>query len=165
MKPLSIIVAVAANGAIGKDNDLLTYLPGDLKRFKELTSEHTILMGRKTWDSLPKKPLPKRKNIVITRDENYLAEGAVLVNSIQGALDECDEERENFIIGGGEIYKMLLPQTTKLHLTRIHHDFEGDVFFPEVNFEEWSLVEKIDIAPEGDNPYAFSYETWERKQK
>jgi dihydrofolate reductase len=163
MKPLSIIVAVASNGAIGKDNDLLAYLPGDLKRFKELTTEHTILMGRKTWESLPKKPLPKRKNIVITRDLNYIAEGATLVNSIENALVECDPDKENFIIGGGEIYIMLLPVTNKLYLTRVHHNFEADVFLPEINFEEWTLLNREDIAAVGDNPYSFSYETWERK--
>ena len=163
MKPLSIIVAVASNWAIGKENDLLAYLPGDLKRFKELTTEHTILMGRKTWESLPKKPLPKRKNIVITRDSSYQAEGATLVNSIENALVECDTDKENFIIGGGEIYKMLLPVTTKLHLTRVHHDFEADVFFPEINFDEWTLLDREDVAAAGDNPYSFSYETWERK--
>ncbi len=163
MIPLSIIVAVASNGAIGKDNDLLCYLPGDLKRFKELTSGHTILMGRKTWESLPKKPLPKRKNVVVTRDENYVAEGAVVVHSIEEALKECDAASENFVIGGGEMYKLLLPQCNRLHLTRVHHDFEADVFFPELNFDEWKLIDKTDIQPEGDNPYAFSYETWERK--
>jgi dihydrofolate reductase len=163
MKELSIMVAVASNWAIGKDNDLLAYLPGDLKRFKELTTGHTILMGRKTWDSLPKKPLPKRTNIVITRDPAFVAEGAEVVNSIDAALALCDDGKENFIIGGGEIYKMLLPQTTKLHLTRVHHDFEADVFFPEINFDEWNLLDREDIHAEGDNPYNFSYETWERK--
>lgn len=162
MKPISIIVAVAENWAIGKNNDLLCHLPGDLKRFKELTSGHPVLMGQNTYLSLPKRPLPNRKNIVLSLDENWSAEGIVKVDSIDKAVAECDTEVENFVMGGGMIYKLFLPIANKLYLTRIHHIFDADIYFPEVDFSKWKLESSEPILAEGENPYNFTHEIWVR---
>lgn len=162
MKPISIIVAVAENWAIGKNNDLLCHLPGDLKRFKELTSGHPVLMGQNTYLSLPKRPLPNRKNIVLSLDENWTAEGIIKVDSIDKAVAECDAEVENFVMGGGMIYKLFLPVANKLYLTRIHHIFDADIYFPEVDFSKWKLESSEPILAEGENPYNFTHEIWVR---
>lgn len=133
---ISIIVAHSNNMAIGKANSLLWRLPDDLKRFKELTSGHPVIMGRKTWESIPEKfrPLQNRTNIVITRDLNYSANGAVVASSIKKALEEASESvgfEEIFVIGGAEIYKETLPLANRLYITKVDTDVEGDAFFPE----------------------------------
>lgn len=134
---LSIIVAIASDGAIGRANDLLWHLPADLKRFKELTTGHTILMGRKTFESLPRGPLPNRRNIIISRSLPAQP-GAEVYPTIQQALEACASDEEVFIIGGGEIYRQLLPNTEQIYLTRVQASFpDAEVFFPELDPTQW----------------------------
>ena len=143
---LSIIVAVASDGAIGRANDLLWHLPADLKRFKELTTGHTILMGRKTFESLPRGPLPNRRNIIISRSLPAPS-GAEVYPTIQQALEACASDEEVFIIGGGEIYRQLLPDTERIYLTRVQASFpDAEVFFPELNPTEW-IEEAREVYP------------------
>lgn len=139
---LSIIVAVASNGVIGGNNDLLWRVPEDLKRFKKLTQGHTIVMGRKTFDSLPG-VLPNRNHVILTRDENYSVDSPFVsvVHSIDELIAEYgDNKKEIFVIGGGEIYKQLLPHANKFYLTKILKDFEGDTFFPQYDENEWEVI-------------------------
>ena len=143
---LSIIVAVASDGAIGRANDLLWHLPADLKRFKELTTGHTILMGRKTFESLPRGPLPNRRNIIISRSLPPQP-GAEVYPTIQQALEACASDEEVFIIGGGEIYRQLLPNTEQIYLTRVQASFpDAEVFFPELDPTEW-VEEAREVYP------------------
>lgn len=143
---LSIIVAVASDGAIGRANDLLWHLPADLKRFKELTTGHTILMGRKTFESLPRGPLPNRRNIIISRSLPAQP-GAEVYPTIQQALEACASDEEVFIIGGGEIYRQLLPDTEQIYLTRVQASFpDAEVFFPELDPTEW-IEEAREVYP------------------
>ena len=143
---LSIIVAVASDGAIGRANDLLWHLPADLKRFKELTTGHTILMGRKTFESLPRGPLPNRRNIIISRSLPAQP-GAEVYPTIQQAMEACASDEEVFIIGGGEIYRQLLPNTEQIYLTRVQASFpDAEVFFPELDPIEW-IEEVREVYP------------------
>lgn len=143
---LSIIVAVASDGAIGRANDLLWHLPADLKRFKELTTGHTILMGRKTFESLPRGPLPNRRNIIISRSLPAQP-GAEVYPTIQQAIEACASDEEVFIIGGGEIYRQLLPNTEQIYLTRVQASFpDAEVFFPELDPIEW-IEEVREVYP------------------
>lgn len=143
---LSIIVAVASDGAIGRANDLLWHLPADLKRFKELTTGHTILMGRKTFESLPRGPLPNRRNIIISRSLPAQP-GAEVYPTIQQAMEACASDEEVFIIGGGEIYRQLLPNTERIYLTRVQASFpDAEVFFPELDPTEW-IEEAREVYP------------------
>lgn len=160
-KKITIIVAAAANNAIGKDNALLWHLPEDLKRFKALTSGHAIIMGRKTFESLPK-ALPNRTNIVITRNTAYTAEAAVVCSSLEAALKIAATDPQPFIIGGGEIYNQALPLSDQLELTRIHKDYQGDTFFPEIDPKQWELVNEENHAGESE-VIPHSYLTYQRK--
>jgi len=161
---ISLIVAVAENNAIGKDNDLLCHIPGDLKRFKEITTGHKVIMGRKTFDSLPKGPLPNRENVVISRDKHLKIDGCTMVNSVEEAQALLAENEEAFVIGGGEIYKLLLPVADKLYLTKVYKKFEADTFFPEVNESDWD-VESKDFHEKGDkNDFEFEYINLIRKK-
>lgn len=159
---ISIIVAVANNNVIGKDNKLLWHISDDLKRFKKLTTEHKIIMGIKTYYSIGK-PLPNRTNIVISDNKNDKIQGCVMAYSIQDAIDKCDKTKENFIIGGGSIYKQFLKYADKIYLTRIYENFEGDTFFPEVNFKEWKKIEQTDFQKNDSNKYSYSFIVYERK--
>jgi dihydrofolate reductase len=156
---ISIIVAISKNNAIGKDNTLLWNIPEDLKHFKEITSGHTIIMGRKTFESIGR-PLPNRRNIVITRDDSYAHNGIEIANSLIKALDVCKYEDEVFVIGGGEIYKQALPFADKLYVTHVEKEYTGDAFFPEISKEEWVEISKEEHS-ENDPPYRFS--TYEKK--
>ena len=159
MKKISIIVAIAQNNAIGKDNKLLWHISNDLKRFKKITKGHQVIMGKKTYESLPNGPLPNRKNIVISDDKNDKFEGCITVYSIDEALDLCNETEESFIIGGASIYKQFLPFANKFYLTRVHKDFEADTFF-EVNFDDWKLIVKEDITNDPQNNFSYSFLTY-----
>jgi dihydrofolate reductase len=161
---ISIIVAVAENYAIGKDNDLLWHIPNDLKRFKRITSGHPVIMGKNTWKSLPRAPLPNRRNIVITDDPTDQFEGAEMVHSIEEALTICDPQDENFIIGGASIYKQFLPYCDRLYITKVHQSFEGDVFFPMLNLLEWERVSRDDYPPDEKNDFGYSYFIFDRIQ-
>ena len=138
MKPIiSIIVAVARNNAIGKDNQLLWHISEDLKRFKKLTTGHTIVMGKRTFYSLPVKPLPNRRSIVITDVPGEQIEGCVMAYSIDEAIEKMETGKENFIIGGGSVYRQFYPLADKFYLTLVDQDFDADTFFPEIDFSEW----------------------------
>ena len=158
---LSIIVAIAKNHTIGKDNKLLWHMPNDLKHFKDTTSGHTVIMGRKTFDSVGK-PLPKRRNIVITRQAISI-EGCEVVDSLQAAVALCKAEDEVFIVGGAEIYRQAIPLTDRIYLTIIDHEFDGDTFFPELNPDEWQESKREDFEPDEKNKYKYSFITLVRR--
>ena len=161
---LSVIVAIAENLTIGKENDLLWHIPGDLKRFKQITGGHTVIMGKRTWYSLPKRPLPNRRSLVITDIPDELIDGCIMAYSIQDAVAKCNPAEESFVIGGASIYRQFLPLAKRLYLTRVHKSFEGDVFFPEINYTEWKLISKEDFPFDEKLGFAYSYETYERKK-
>ncbi|MBO7134393.1 MAG: dihydrofolate reductase [Bacteroidales bacterium] len=158
-RQITMIVAVAENGAIGKDNNLLWHISGDLKRFKAITTGHSIIMGRKTYLSFPKRPLPDRKNIILTTSDTVF-EGAYTAKNIEQALALCDSD-EVFIIGGESIYRQFLPYTTKIYLTRVHQSYDADTFFPTLNMDEW---ETIDTEEHLDGEPPFTYITLRRKE-
>lgn len=155
----SIIVAISENYAIGKNNNLLCHISGDLKRFKQITTGHTIIMGKNTFLSLPNGALPNRRNIVISSKKNNDYNGVEVVNSIEKAIEIADKDKENFIIGGGTIYKQFMPYVNKIYLTKIHEIFDADVFFPEID-ETWKIVSEEKHLEH--NP-AFSYLLLEKK--
>ena len=157
---ISIVVAIGANNAIGKDNQLLWRLPNDLKHFKQITSGHTIIMGRKTYYSVGK-PLPNRRNIVITR-QNINIEGCEVVNSLDAALGLCANEPEIFIVGGAEIYKQAIHVTNCIYLTIVHQSFEGDTYFPEIKADDWKESEREDHQPDEKHQFSYSFITLER---
>lgn len=161
---LSIIVAIAKNNVIGKDNKLIWHLPEDLKRFKKITTGHTIIMGRKTFESLGR-VLPNRKHIVLCNDAqlNIDDKNVEIINSVDKLEKYENSENENFVIGGASIYKLLLPKTNKLYITRINQEFEGDVYFPEINESEWKIVEQEKGIKDENNPYDYEYITYVRK--
>ncbi|MHB8259176.1 MAG: dihydrofolate reductase [Bacteroidia bacterium] len=165
---LSIIVAASQNNVIGKDNTLVWHLPADMKFFKDKTSGHAIITGRKNYESIPVKyrPLVNRTNIVVTRQLCYKAPGATVVSSIEEAFEYVKQhhaDEEVFIIGGAEIFKQTIALCQNVYLTRIHHSFEGDVFFPQLPLTEWKLTQQENIAADEKNKYSFTFETWERK--
>lgn len=160
---LSFIVAAADNNVMGKDNQLPWHLPADLKYFKNRTWGMPIVMGRKTFESLGK-PLPGRKNIVVTRNQNWQQPGAIVVHAIPDAIAiaKADDVKEVFIIGGAELFKSCMTMANRIYLTRIYHIFEGDVFFPEINTDEWQLVKNIECKKDEKNHYDYAFQTWDR---
>lgn len=159
-----MIAAAAENKALGKDNQLIWHLPNDFKRFKSLTTGHHIIMGRKTFESFPK-PLPNRTHVIITRQSDYQAEGCIVVDSIEKAIEKCPENEESFIIGGGEIYRLAMPYSDKIELTVVHHVFDADAFFPEINPDDWQLTHTDFQTKDEKHLYDYSFETYVRKQK
>lgn len=160
---ISLVVATDENGLIGKNNQLPWHMPADLKRFKEITTGHTIIMGRKTFESIGR-PLPNRKNVVITRQDNYsVPEGVVVVNSLEDALELSRNEPEVFVIGGSEIFKHAYQQTDRVYLTLIHHQFEGDTWFPLPGKNDWEWTKTADFEPDEKNPFPYSY--WQIDKK
>ena len=157
---VSIVVAISENHVIGKDNKLLWHLPKDLKHFKDITMGHTVIMGRKTYDSVGR-PLPKRRNIIITR-QAITIEGCEIVSSIEAALGLCKDENEVFIVGGAEIYKQVLHQTDRIYLTVVHQIFEGDSYFPAIDKHIWKEVLREDFEPDEKNNLPFSFITLNR---
>ena len=130
------IAAIDENNVLGKDNQLIWHLPEDLMRFKRLTTGHAIIMGRKTFESLPK-ALPNRHNIVVTRNQDYSKDGITVCNSLEAAIECAKDDKQPFVIGGGQIYEQAIELASKIELTRIHSQFEGDVFFPEIDLKKW----------------------------
>lgn len=157
---VTIVVAISENHVIGKENKLLWHMPNDLKHFREITSGHTVIMGRKTFESVGK-PLPKRRNIIITRQQISI-DGCEVVNSIESALDLCSNEEEVFIVGGAEIYRQSMHLTDRIYLTIIHQHFEGDSFFPEISTQEWEEVFREDHQPDEKNLLPYSFITYRR---
>jgi dihydrofolate reductase len=158
---INIVVAIASNNAIGKNNKLLWHLPKDLKHFKELTTGHTVIMGRKTFDSVGR-PLPNRRNIVVTR-QSINIEGCEVVNSLDAALALASGEAEVDIVGGAEIYRQAMHLTHNIHLTIVHQNFDADTFFPEINYSEWEEISREDHQPDERNPIPFSFITLKRR--
>ena len=156
-----LIAATSQNNALGKDNKIIWHLPDDFKRFKELTSGHHIIMGRKTFESFPK-PLPNRTHVVITRQKNYNPEGCIVVNSIEEAFEICPKSEDVFLIGGAEIYKLGLPFTDKIELTYINETFEADAFFPEIDFSEWKLNNEEFHPKDEKHAHDFSFQTYNK---
>lgn len=160
---LSIIVAAAENNAIGRNNELIWHISEDLKYFKRITSGHTVIMGRKTFESIGK-PLPNRTNIVISRNTEFKPEGCIVVSSLDEAISKTDPNEENFIIGGGSIYCEAMDIADKLYLTKVHHSYEGDTFFPEVG-DEWKEISREDFERGEKFEYPFSFIVYERKNE
>ena len=159
---LKILVAADENNGIGKDNQLLWHLPADLKHFKQLSTGHTIIMGRKTYDSIGK-PLPNRRNIVITRQPDLTIQGCEIVHSLQQALDTCKSEEDVFIIGGAEIFRQAIAQCDIMFLTRVHHQFEADTFFPEIDPTIWEEIERKDYPADAKHNFAYSFLVYRKK--
>lgn len=162
-KPISIIVAISRNYGIGKNNRLLAYIPGDLPRFKKITSGHTVVMGKNTFLSLPGGALKNRKNIVITDNPNDVFEGCTTVFSVDEAIKNCDQDLENFVIGGGSVYRQFLPVASKLYLTVINKDFDADTFFPAIDYNEWQEVSREKPDHQAGADFEFEYIVLQRK--
>ena len=159
---ITIIAAAGEKNGLGKDNDLVWHLPDDFKRFKQLTTGHHIIMGRKTFESFPK-PLPNRTHVVITRNRDYRKEGAVVVHSMDDALKVAEGDAQPFIIGGGEIYTIGMDVADKIELTRVHGTFDVDTYFPEIPLSDWQLAVEVHHEKDERHQYAFTYQTWMRK--
>ncbi len=162
MTQLHLIVAHARNGVIGKENKLPWYLPEDLKNFKRTTFGKPVIMGRKTWESLGR-PLPGRRNIVITRQKDYSAAGATVVASLEEALEAVSDAPVAFIMGGAQVYKEALPKVQVAHVTYLNADFEGDAFFEPLSDIEWTLTEEETFPATDDHPYSYCFRTYRRK--
>lgn len=160
---LSAVLAMSENRVIGKNNQLPWRLPADLKHFKAITTGHPILMGRKTYESIGR-PLPNRTNIILTHNPLFQAPGCIVVTSVDEAIRDAslENKEEIFVIGGAEIYKLLLPVTQRIYLTIVHHQFEGDAYFPELVEGAWKEVEKIEHRADGENAYDYSFLRLER---
>ncbi|WP_283637254.1 dihydrofolate reductase [Aquaticitalea lipolytica] len=160
---LTIIVAAGENDAIGKDNKLIWHLSDDLKRFKALTSGHNIIMGRKTFESFPK-PLPNRTHVVISRQKDYQApEGIIIVNSLENAINATRQDKQSFVIGGGEIYKQAILLADKIEMTRVHESFDADTFFPKIDPTIWKEVSNTFHNKDENHEHSFSFITYERR--
>ena len=161
---LSIIVAIAKNNVIGKDNKLIWHLPEDLKRFKDLTTGKTIIMGSNTFKSLGR-VLPNRRHIVLTRNKEWKVENdqVEILYEVEDLKKYVEDEEEHFVIGGASIYKLLMPYSNKMYVTKIEEIFDGDTYFPDINESEWEVVEKIKGIKDEKNPYDYSYITYARK--
>ncbi|SDU19951.1 dihydrofolate reductase [Polaribacter sp. Hel1_33_78] len=159
-----IIAAIAKNNALGKDNDLIWYLPGDLKRFKKTTTGHHILMGRNTFESIGK-PLPNRTSIIITRNEKYFKDGCLVANSLEEAVELAKEDDQIFIIGGAQVYKYAMENNIgdTLDITLVHHEFEADVFFPEIDPEIWKEVAREDFKADEKNKFDYSFLRFQKR--
>lgn len=160
---ISLIAAIAANNAIGKQQELLCHLPNDLKRFKAITLGHTIVMGRRTFESLPKGALPGRTNVVVTQQSNAQWDNTTVVHSIDEAFADADD-KELFVIGGATLYKQTLDRADRLYLTHIHHAFDdADTYFPTINYDEWREIEREEHKADERHPYDYTFVTYERK--
>lgn len=158
---VTMIAAAGENNALGKNNDLVWHLPDDFKRFKKLTTGHHIIMGRKTFESFPKL-LPNRTHIVITRNRTYFPEGVLIAHSIEEALGLVQDDSNPFIIGGGEIYRMALPYTDCIELTRVHGTFDADAFFPELDEKHWKEVGREHHTKDERHLFSFTYLTYNK---
>ncbi|MBX7183075.1 MAG: dihydrofolate reductase [Bacteroidia bacterium] len=158
---ISLVVATSINGAIGKDNQLLWHLPADLKRFKELTTGHPIIMGRKTFESIGR-PLPNRSNIVISRNKDQKFEGVFMATSLSEAIQLCPPQSEPKIIGGGEIYAQSIGIASKIYLTKVHVEITGDTYFPEIVPSQWKETQKEIRLKDEKNPFDMEFITLEK---
>jgi len=161
MNNISIIVAIGENNELGKDNQLLWHISGDLKRFKKLTSGHTVIMGRKTFESLKNGALPNRRNIVLTNNKSFQKNNIEVAHTIDDVFTLINPDKEAFIIGGEAIYELFLPYTQKIYLTKVHKSYNADVFFPNINLNEWKETERTDINEDVQAGVNYSYITLE----
>jgi len=160
---ITVIAAIAANNALGKDNDLIWHLPADLKRFKKVTTGHYILMGRNTFESIGR-PLPNRTTIIITRNKSYFKEGCLIANSLEQAIEMAKSAAQIFIIGGAQIYKETIAKdiAAQLDITLVHHSFEADVFFPEIDIKIWKEAAREDFKADEKNDYDYSFVSYQK---
>jgi dihydrofolate reductase len=163
MNNISIIVAIAQNNGIGKNNQLLWHIPADMKRFKQITMGHTVIMGRNTFLSLPGGPLKNRRNLVITDNPDEHFEGCEMVSSIKEVLEKCDTDQENFVIGGASVYRQFFPMADRLYITRVNRSFEADTFFPEIKPDEWEVISQEHPEPDGKNDFSYTFINLKRK--
>ena len=161
---ITIIAAIAKNNALGKDNDLIWHLPADLKRFKKVTSGHHILMGRNTFESIGK-PLPNRTTVIITRNKNYFKDGCLIAHGVEEAIDLVENDDAIFIIGGAQVYKEIIEKglVDQLDITLVHHEFEADAFFPEIDLNIWEESKREDFKADEKNKYDYSFVTYTKK--
>ncbi|MDT0553120.1 dihydrofolate reductase [Urechidicola vernalis] len=159
---VTIIAAIAENNALGKNNDLIWHLPADLKRFKKTTSGHHIIMGRNTFESIGK-PLPNRTTVIITRNKDYNATGCIVVDSLDKALEVAKEDESPFIIGGAQIYEQAINLVDQLDITEVHHQFEADVFFPEIDMSIWEEVKREHFKKDEKNDFDYSFISYIKK--
>lgn len=164
MSKISIIAAVADNYAIGKANDLPWHLPADLKHFKQLTIGHAVVMGKRTFKSLPKGPLPNRKNVVLTSVMSEgVNEGYFEADSLEDALYLCENEEKVFIIGGATVYKQSIDKVNTMYITWVHKEFNADTYFPEINLAQWSEVKREDHEADENNLFPYTFSEYQRK--
>ena len=165
---VSLIVAVAKDRTIGKNNDLIWHFPKDMAFFKATTQNHWVIMGRKNWESIPDKyrPLPDRKNIVVTRNEKFQDDGATVANSIEEAIEEArsSKDEEIFIIGGGEIYKLGFKYVDKLYITEIFAEVDGNTYFPEWDKKKWKEISRISHPSDEKHEYSFDYVIYKKNE-
>jgi len=161
---IAIIAAVSEDMGIGKDNSLLWNIPEDLRRFRKLTLGNNVIMGRKTWESLPRKPLPGRRNIVITDVQDESFDPAVTAYSIEDSLGKCENDKDIFIIGGASIYRQFMPLADRLYITHVHRKIQADVYFPEINMKTWKILEKDDSTVNKKDIIPYTYIIYERKK-
>ena len=161
---ISIIAAVADDYGIGKNNELLWHIPEDLKRFKKLTMGQSVIMGKKTWESLPKKPLPGRRNIVLTDDPLECIDCSITAYSVEDALSKCGNGEDIFIIGGGSVYRQFLPLADRLYITHIHKKLPADIFFPQIDADIWEGIEKEEHTDNGTETVPYTYIIYRRKK-
>lgn len=159
---ISMIAAMAEGRVIGEGGSMPWHLPADLQHFKKITSGHPILMGRKTFDSIGR-PLPKRRNIVLTRDKSFSAEGVEVIHDFSSVTSLMKEEEEFFVIGGATIYEQLLPKAERLYITDIHHSFNGDTFFPAIDRKNWVAISEEKGIVDEKNQYPHTFLVYERK--
>lgn len=162
---LSLIVAVAENGAIGKNNDLLWHISADLKHFKALTTGHCIIMGRKTYESFPKRPLPNRCNIVITNNMDYREDGCEVVHSVEEAIALCKDDEQSFVIGGATVYTQFLPFVDKIFLTKVFATFDADTFFPEIDMSQFEQTAASEIFTDEKSGLRYQFLEYQRSKK
>ena len=160
---ITLIAAISTNNALGKDNDLIWRLPADLKRFKKVTSGHPILMGRNTFESIGK-PLPNRRSIIITRNTSYKKEGCDVVHSLEEAINLIKDQKNAFIIGGAQIYKEAIEKklVDQLDITKVHQNFDADVFFPTIDLALWKEISEETFLPDDKNQYTYSFLSYKR---
>ena len=165
MSEISIVAAVADNYAIGKGNKLPWHLPADLKHFRELTTGHAVVMGKRTFESLPNGPLPNRRNVVLTSVMSEgVNEGYFEADSLEHAFYLCEKEEKVIIVGGAAVYRQSLEIAESLYITWVHHEFSADIYFPEVDFSKWEEVSRQDMSADEKNPYPYSFVHYKRKK-
>ncbi|MES2354124.1 MAG: dihydrofolate reductase [Pseudomonadota bacterium] len=159
---ISLVVAMAENQVIGVKNQLPWRLPAELKQFRSLTMGHPIIMGRKTFDSIGR-PLPGRRNIVVTRNLDYAKEGTEIVHSLEEALERCRDDEEVFVIGGADVYSKIIARANRIYLTLVHVTIDGDAFFPAMELHDWQEIKRVPRAADAENIYAYDFIVYDRK--